>query len=386
MMFLNPALLFALMWLAVLALYSLNLSQVLEPIRGTTIFLIVGSSATFILGWLLESIVHCRPLSAARIDNGHLAEVLGSARTRRRASIVLWIFMVGLSFEFAHSGAAPIMGLVGIGPMISYTDFGIPGFHGLMNALFYSVCCYNFARILLCSEPGSIKWLMLVSSLYPVFAMSRQVLISLLLQYLLIYLAVRRPSGLQYIRVLAVFFGVFLLFGYLGDLRSGREHIIQLAAPTFDYPDWVPSAFVWVYIYVCTPLNNVNANIDIVPNYLPLETVGSLIPSFAREFFLEAVGASRHWELVTESFNVSSLLKSMVSDFGIYGSLGFTLLCGLAFSVILRRSRHSPAAFFSLVVLLHGIALSFFANLLFHLVFLFQMLTATWIVSRGRRR
>lgn len=383
---LNPALLFALTWIVVLALYSLKLSQLIEPIRGLTILLIVGSSATFIMGWLLESMVNYRPLSTARIDVGHLAEVLGSPRTRRRARIALWIFLVGLSFELAYFGGAPILGLVGIGSEILYTEFGISGFHGLMNALFYSVCCYHFARILLCSDPRRIKWLMLVSALYPVFVMSRQVLISLLLQYLLIYLAVRRPSGRQYMRVLAVSIGVFLLFGYLGDLRSGREHIIQLAAPTFDYPDWLPSAFIWFYIYVCTPLNNVNANIDIAPNYLPLETAGSFIPSFARESFLEAVGASRQWNLVTESFNVSSLLQSMVTDFGVYGSLGFTLMCGFAFSVILRRSRHSPAAFFSLVVLLHGIALSFFANLLFHLVFLFQMLMATWIVTRGRRR
>jgi oligosaccharide repeat unit polymerase len=386
MLFLNPALLFSLIWTVVLALYSLKLSQLLEPIRGLTILLIVGCSATFIIGWLLESMICYRPLRTPRIDIGHIAEVLGSTRTRRRARIVLLIFLVGLAFEIAYFGAAPFLGLIGVGHEILYTDFGISGFHGLMNAMFYSVCCYHFARILLCRDPRLIKWLMIVSALYPVFVMSRQVLVSLLLQYLFIYLGVRRPSGLQYIRVLAVFIGIFLLFGYLGDLRSGREHIIQLAAPTFEYPDWVPSAFIWFYIYVCTPLNNVNANIDIAPNYLPLETAGSLIPSFARESFLQALGASSQWELVTESFNVSSLLQSMVSDFGIYGSFGFTLLCGLAFSVILRRSRHSPAAFFSLVVLLHGIALSFFANLLFHLVFLFQMLTVTFIVSRGRRQ
>jgi oligosaccharide repeat unit polymerase len=285
-----------------------------------------------------------------------------------------------------YFGGAPFLGLVGIGPEILYTDFGIPGFHGLINALFYAVCCYRFALILLCDDPRRMKWLILVSSLYPVFVISRQVLISLLLQYLFIYLAIRRPTGRRYMRVVVVFIGVFFLFGYLGDLRSGREHIIQLAAPTFEYPDWVPSAFIWFYIYVCTPLNNVNANIDIMPNYLPLETVGSFIPSFARESFLKAFGASRQWDLVTESFNVSSLLQSMVTDFGVYGSLGFALLCGLAFSVILRRSRHSPVAFFSLVVILHGIALSFFANLLFHLVFLFQMLIAAWILSRDLRR
>lgn len=384
---LNPALLFALTWFFVIALYSLNLSELLEPLKWQTIFVVVGASVTFIFGWLLESIIiRIRHLSTARIDLGSLAEVLGSTSSGRRAQIILWIFLVGMAFQLVYFGGAPGLGLLGIGPEIRYTDYGIPGLTGLFNGLFYSVCCYHFARILLCGDPRLIKWLILVSFFYAFVIMSRQMLISLFLQYLLIYLAIRRLTVVQYIRVLAIAIFTFLIFGFLGDLRSGRESIVQLAAPTFDYPDWLPSAFIWFYIYVCTPLNNLNLNINIEANYMPLETLGTLIPSFMREAFLTALGASREWDLVTESFNVSSLFKSMVIDFGVYGSLGFTLLCGIVFSVFMRRSRHSAAAFLGLVVLCHGILLSFFANLLFHLVFLFQMLISTWIVSRGCRR
>jgi oligosaccharide repeat unit polymerase len=176
-----------------------------------------------------------------------------------------------------------------------------------------------------------------------------------------------------------------LAFGYLGDVRSGRDRIIELASPTFEYPDWLPSAFIWIYIYFSSPLNNVNYNIDISPNYLPLETAGSFIPSFARDDFLAALGGTTQWALVNQSFNVSSLLQGFVMDFGVGGAIVFTLICGVLFSSIRRRSATSPSAFYATIVLLHGIALSFFTNLLFHLVFMFEIAAIAWVMRRGGR-
>jgi oligosaccharide repeat unit polymerase len=226
----------------------------------------------------------------------------------------------------------------------------------------------------------------MVSIGYPLLVVSRQVLISLLLQYMLVYLSIRRPSLRVFVRTGVLFIATLLIFGYLGDARSGRDQIIGLAAPTFDYPDWLPSAFIWAYIYMATPINNVNFNIDISPNYFPLETAGSFIPSFAREDFLSAFGATQQWNLVDDTFNVSSLLQSLLTDFGVGGAIVFTLLCGVIFSRLRRRSYSSAAAFFAVIVLLHGLALSFFANLLFHLVFMFEIFAITWLVGRSRLR
>jgi oligosaccharide repeat unit polymerase len=208
---------------------------------------------------------------------------------------------------------------------------------------------------------------------------------SLLLQYLLIYFSIKKTTAKDFVRTGLLFVVALLIFGYLGDIRSGREHIISLAQPTFEYPEWLPSAFIWLYIYLCTPLNNVNYNINIAPNYFPLETASSLIPSIAREHIMAFVGwGSQQWNLVTESFNVSSLLQSFLTDFGVSGTIFFTLLCGIVFSRFLRRSNNSPAAFFTVIVFMHGVALSFFANLLFHLVFIFEIFIISWILVRRR--
>jgi oligosaccharide repeat unit polymerase len=382
MTLLNPAFMYAATWMFVLVLYSLGLSGLLEPLKTATVVLVVGTSLAFIFGWVIESLSNQGRLAVPRIDLEVLKSAINSRRVAGRLRTIWTIFCIGISFEIIYFQAIPLLGLAGIGPEIRYTDFGIPGFHGLMNAMFNAGCMVAFTRKLLGSG-GRMSLLLLVSFGYPVLMMSRQVLISVILQYLLIYFSVRRPSPMLFVRAGVMFIAMFLIFGYLGDLRSGRDSIIALGAPSFDYPDWLPSAFIWFYLYLCTPLNNVNYNIDIKPHYFPLETGGSFIPSFARDDVLASVGGAPQWDLVSDNFNVGSLLQSLLSDFGVAGAIVFTLLCGIVFSRILRRSATSPAAFYAAIVLLHGISLSFFANLLFHLVFMFEIFAIMWMVSRG---
>ena len=387
MTLLNPAFAYAATWMFVLFIYSLRLSSLLDPLQAATVVLVVGTSLAFIAGWMLESLPNYGRLAGAKMNLSALGEVISAARIGRRLRVIWIVFALGISFEVAYFQAIPFLGLLGIGAPISYVEFGIPGFHGLLNSLFYAGCVVTFARILLGSSKRT-RLLTMVSIAYPVLILSRQVLISLLVQYLCIYFSLRRPSFRIFVRTGILAIATLLMFGYVGDARSGRDAIIYLAAPTFDYPDWLPSAFIWVYIYLSSPLNNVNYNIDVSPNFFPLETAGTFIPSFARDDVLAAFGYSQNqnWSLVSETFNVSSLLQGLLTDFGVIGAIVFTLLCGVVFSRVLRRSATNPAAFFALIILVHGIALSFFANLLFHLVFMFEMLTTTWLVGLSRRR
>jgi oligosaccharide repeat unit polymerase len=384
MTLLNPAFMYAATWLFVLFIYSFRLSYLLDPIEPATAVLVFGTSASFIAGWMLESLPYHGRLAAAKIDLDALGPVINSPRVGRRLKAIWIIFLLGISFEIAFFGGVPVLGLIGIGSL-SYGDFGIPGLHGVLNALFYTGCVVTFARVLL----GSSKrvWLLTVTSIvYPILVVSRQVLISMLVQYLFIYFSIRRPSARILVRTGVLVIATLLVFGFVGDARSGRDAIIYIAAPTFDYPDWLPSAFIWVYIYMASPINNVNHNIDITPNYIPLETAGSFIPSIVRDDFLAASGATQQWDLVNSDLNVSSLLQSFLTDFGVGGAIVFTLLCGVMFSWLRRRASTSAAAFFLVIVVLHGFALSFFANLLFHLVFVFEMVAIAWLLRRSRRQ
>ena len=382
MTLLNPAFMYAATWMFVLFIYSFRLSYLLDPIEPATALLVLGTCASFIAGWMLESLPNRGRLAAAKINLDALGPVINSPRVGRRIKAIWIIFSLGISFEIAFFGGVPFLGLIGIGSL-TYGDFGIPGFHGVLNALFYTGCVVTFARVLLGSSKRA-RLLTIISIAYPILIVSRQVLISLFVQYLFIYFSIRRPSARILVRTGILIIATLLVFGYVGDARSGRDAIIYIAEPTFDYPDWLPSAFIWVYIYMVSPINNVNHNIDIAPNYFPLETAGTFIPSFARDDFLAASGATQQWEFVKSDLNVSSLLQSFLTDFGVGGAIVLTLLCGMVFSWLRRRAATSAAAFFMVIVVLHGLALSFFANLLFHLVFVFEMVAIAWLLRRGR--
>lgn len=383
-MLLNPAFMYAAIWSFVLFLYALRLSLLLEPLRPATIVLVIGTSVSFIFGWAIESLPSYGRLVFANFDMAVLGRKINSSSVEKRLRFIWILFFVGSTVEVAIFHGAPGLGLLGIGPAMSYMDYGIHGYHGLMNALYFAACAVQFARILLGSSTRSVV-LIVATLAYPFLTMSREVFVSDLLQYLFIYFAVKRPSLKVFVRAGVFFVVTFLFFGYLGDLRSGRDAIIALGSPSFDYPEWLPSAFIWFYIYLCTPLNNVNYNIDITPNYFPIETAGTLIPSFARDSFLSSAGGQKQWDLVSETFNVSSLLQSLLTDFGVAGSIAFTLLLGAVFSRVLRRSVDSASAFFIVIILLHGIALSFFANLLFNLISVFEMFIAAWLMAGARR-
>lgn len=382
--FINPALMYSMIWILVLFLYYIRLSELLTPLQTSTVILVMGTSIALVIGWLLESFRANFRLALPRFNLSSICESINSTIVNRRLKLAWVLFALGTIVEIVYCGGAPGLGLLGVGKEILYTEFGIPGLHGILNSIFYSCCIIQFTKFLL--GISKLKLLMIVTFLNPFLGMSRQMFISLALQYLLIYFCIRVPTIKNYIISFSLILIIIFIFGYIGDLRSGRDHIIALAAPVFDYPDWLPSAIIWVYIYISTPLNNLNYNIETIPSYLPLETASTFIPSFAREYFLNLVGSKNNWDLAHESFNVSSILQSFIVDFGIMGSILVMLPLGIIFARILRLANLSAKAFFSLIIILHGLALSFFTNLLFHLVFMFEIIIISKIIEDSKKK
>lgn len=386
MFILNPAFIYSLVWISVIFLYSFHLSNLLEPLNNNTIILVIGTSLGIFIGWVIGSILYKGIFSKFTPNIANFKANIQRNCVSNRLKFLWFLLIGGIFFEIIYFNGAPGLGLIGIGPEIIYTDYGISGFHGFLNSIFYASCILQFTKLLLQASRSYIP-LLIISLLYPIIGMSRQVLISLLIQYLFLYISIRPLSLKKIIILFLISASSLLVFGYLGDIRSGRDNIIALSQPNFDYPESLPSAFIWVYLYITTPLNNVNHNIDITPNYFPQETLGTLIPSIVRSEVMSLIGANNsEWELVTNSFNVSSLLQSFIIDFGVFGSIIFSVFFGIFCSYLLRKARNNLGAFFAIIVIVHGLILSFFANLLFHLVFVFEILILLWATSLGKSK
>lgn len=373
---LNPFVLYSFTWIFVLFLYSLDLSYHLTYMHRETVLLIFGSIAAWFSSAVFYSLSRDGKfkLYLHGFDIYRIKKTLLERRNLRRYSCLLFFWSFFSFIEVIYSGNLPLLSLLGIGTYVNYVDFGISGFHGLLNAVYLFISLFTFA---LYGMTKKIKYLYIVIFLilWPIMLVKRQLLMSMFLQVLFLYIILNDVGVKKLIGILASILLLVFLFGFFGDLRSGREHLLALAGISFEYPDFLPSGLMWVYLYVTTPLNNVNFNMqDMQPHYFPYHSVMSTFPSFLRGFFQELVNVESNFILVTQSFNVSSFFQPFLLDFGIFFTLILIFFMGLIFTHIFHLSQRRFEFSLILIVVLHNIVLSVFVNFFIHIVFLFEML------------
>jgi oligosaccharide repeat unit polymerase len=371
---LNPCLLYALIWSFLLLLYSQMLSELLLPLSIEAFIYFATTIIVFIFGFLTFSLITNKIIISPNVDINIYKNWILSRNTSKTISILSKILLLGLSVELLYFQNLPLFSILGFGKTILYTEFGFQGIHGLLNSILLVIITLRFARQIIQPDVRNL-FIIIILLLWPVLLVTRQLFITIALQFILIFILIRGANYKIFMRIVILIFLLIYIFGYLGDLRSGREGIIALARPTIEYPSYLPSGFLWVYIYMVSPLNNVVNNISIAPYYAPVNIVSNLIPSFARDSFQELFTVNTPiWELVNPILNVSSIHQKYITDFGLYGSNIIYFIMSFYFCYLLKRAKNDPRYGFALIVILHGIIVSFFVDFLLHLVFIAQLI------------
>ncbi len=383
----NPSVLFTIIWSVCILLYGTHLSNILEPIKTETIVLVFFSIAAFLLSFLIYFLVVRRPCIYPFFDTKKYGYQFTDKTVSRRIKFLVYFWLVFSMLEVIQATNLPLFSLLGVGPYVNYVDFGIGGLHGLLNSIYLFLSCYYFLRFK-AENKNKYLFVLILLLAWPILLSTRQLLVSFCLELFFIHLITTRIDAKRLVKLCFFVLIAVSAFGYLGDLRSGREHIIYLSSPTFDYPEYLPSFFIWVYMYIVTPLNNINHNItEIAPTYFPYNTVISLFPSIFRDGLAEILEVNNYsFELVTEAFNVSSFFQPFLLDFG-YVFLPFVLLVfSLISMVVMHNARNKIMYVFVLAIMLHSITLSVFANFITHIVFVFQMIVPFFIFKSKLRQ
>jgi hypothetical protein len=178
-------------------------------------------------------------------------------------------------------------------------------------------------------------------------------------------------------RLVAITLAAVLLFGYVGDVRSGAEAFRDLAQPTDSFPDWAPSGLLWAYIYITTPINNLLLTMHTRrPSFNPLlpDTAATLFPTVLRNVIYGKEGASEaiSGELETQALNVSTAFVGPYQDMGDSGIIGFSIVAAVLCEFYWRRS--GLWNIFAFSVFTQALVLSLFYNLLFSLPILGQLI------------
>ncbi|MDB5121057.1 MAG: hypothetical protein JWN56_2275 [Sphingobacteriales bacterium] len=365
----NPVTLFISTWLFVLLLYSMQYSFILTVLTASTVAYVALSCLSFGLSYLFVNVL----INKKNVITTYFI----SDRVHKTLKLVFWLWLFLTCIEIAYFRSLPLLSLMGIGSG-AYTEWGIPSLHGLLNAMIITIANYCI-YLYLTRKDRKYLFLFLLCLCWPIMLVTRQVFMSMTVQAALIYIVLNK---LKTKTILIVTFSALLvvyLFGLVGDLRSGNaESFINLAQPSPDYPSFLPSGFLWVYIYVTSPLNNVNFNISSFPsfNFNLAYILASIFPSFIRGKIFSSE-AEFDFKLVYEYLNVSSMFPNYLGAFGYWGSILFYFILGTIFSLIYFKTKLKTVNIkwvFILVVILHNILFSVFVDFFSNLVFIFQIL------------
>lgn len=379
----NPVLLYSLVWLVVLFLVSMRLTTNLLRLNFSTGILVVGNVLSFgLIYGLLRGVTPRRE----EVSKENLS------RSAYRLTIfikpLLYAWLIGSLIDIAYSGGVPLFWSLSGEFEKNYTGFGIPTFHGLMNGLYLFVVTGLFFSYMVRRDKKPSRWALLLLA-WPIVVLARGVLLSAVCQMAGVYFCLKRVSIKTLSRALVVSVLVIALFGWLGDIRGRDDSPFSYLVNTQEQSEIfqaLPSGFLWCYVYVTAPLNNVIDNINRVrPTYVPYRSVINLLPTVTRSWIAPGVSADS-LELVNENLTVSTFYAGFLSDFGLIGALiGICILQFICVTIYSPAHDRRPWAILAYAVLFECITFSVFYNLFFLPTYIFQVLLAFYFRMREKR-
>jgi oligosaccharide repeat unit polymerase len=372
--FISPLVVFNGIWFLVLTLYSFDLTNYPSDLSSNGFKAILIMILSFNVIYLFISYLYLfAPKKKIKIKKN---DFLISKREIIFLFLV-WLFIIII--EIIYSGGIPLIWLIS-GVSKTYAEFGISSVHGLANSLAWVLTMLAIIYNYECEKDKIMLFIISIVVLMYVSLLARQALITIFIELFVLYLYYNKVS---FKKITFYIVSIIIIFGILGNIRSGADHFRRVAGIRFDIPDFL-LGFMWVYMYMITPLANfdsfVNFNISFQNG---INMIRSLIPSIFVNNFFSNISMINNEYLVNKAFNVSTFLLTPYSDFGFLGVFlvsGF--LGGLGFLLwnkLKRKKGIKSKMFYAIYV--NIISLSFFVNMLILLPIITQFIIIQFIIK-----
>ncbi|MEN0617390.1 O-antigen polymerase [Klebsiella indica] len=349
----SPLFTFCFIWLGVFFLYSMKLSELLIfPISeiGSTVIIII---VPFLLGYFVFSLINrLAPKKKLNEQSYEIDFYFGAKKTLKKTRNLTFIFFTLVIIEIAIAGYIPLISMA-MGHTVSQFTFGIPSLHGFVLAFGCLLAASNYYDYI-CFKNKRSLWLALLIIFIFVLLVTRKMIMVSFIQLGMIYLITTKVRIKTIFLVIFSVLLIFILFGYIGDIRTGRQLFIQLAHPSFEYPEWLPSGFMWAYIYIVTPIINLTNAIHMGQTDTNLNFLCSLLPKVARGALECAVtdedAFGRSYQ-ISGAFNVGSGYIEIFLSQGLVGMSVFSFIHGLISSYVFNRvkKKKSTILLFSVI-------------------------------------
>ena len=248
----NPNFIYIAAFIVPFVFYSFGWSNLYPKLR-TNLFLFY--LFTFFICSILGSLLYyVKPFSYTSIPV--------SKQNRSTIGTIYFLYLI----EVIYSRNIPLLSLITGTFNYDESMFGIPVLHTFLISFntFYSV--YIFHQYV-SNKYKSILYLFLISLLPFIILVNRSSILSVILGAFIVFLLGKK--AISFNMVLKSFVGtaiVLYLFGFMGNLRSGHgdsTYIPRSSEATEEFLNGpVPNEFYWSYLYIASPVANLENNID----------------------------------------------------------------------------------------------------------------------------
>lgn len=384
----NPFYLGGMLWAIVLFCYELRWSDLCRPLEpGLLAFILVLIASLFVIGFLFRDV-----LTFSR-------EVTDFKDARRLTALICIVLLSGMIIH----RSVPLLSVFQ-GKAYNTQDVGTP----LVGTFFTALALWQSFRLSLAFEltrsKSAFRQLGLIFLILLLCVQRQNIMVWLVGVLCAIWVCRRRKQmrslgkRLRLVFLLLVVIAVALfVFGAIGNARYGlwswddSSMISALGYLNSRYPNWLPKEYFWAYIYVVTPLANLNNNIvTILPSGETTAILSLLIPSSIGERLLPGVLPSPY--LIQPSLTVCTSYVNSYLLGGYSGMLLFMMLQQLLMMLVMAFAVHEKgdSKYAGLLCVAYYIAMTIFDNPSTYLITSYMSIVVVahrcWRLVRKKKR
>jgi oligosaccharide repeat unit polymerase len=271
----SPFMAYCLSFLLVIPIYLLDWSYLFPKLTFPLLFFFLITFCIAILGCLFFKNL---------LSLQYKKQVVGGMDLYATLLVLFYLM------DFAYSRVVPLVAVAN--NVSSYVDiadkFGIPVFHVFIVGFTAFISVYFFHSYL---SQKKIKYLLyyILTIVLPLLIVSRITITFIFIASIYVYLMSIQKNFLGKLFKIAIAAMLFFAaFGFIGNIRSADagELILEIgeAKPSFK-GSLVPDPYFWAYLYIASPLANLQLNLD--RREVPF-TESKLIQLIIHEFFWDS--------------------------------------------------------------------------------------------------
>lgn len=245
----NPFVIYIASFGGMLAVYQLGWSELYPPLSPAILWFF---AASFLLAGIFAVMVSHEVGAPARYSPGLMP------------SRIVYFLAASFVADLLYTGEIPLVSMLFGGDFQHDGEIGVPTLH-VFNVTFGSA----FATIRFCDflySKRRPRYLLeaLIPIIFFVLVVYRGAILIVFVSWAFVFIIKSGMTAKRGILICAAAAAALFAFGALGDLREGPEAVEKLGKPSDAFRNsGVPKPYFWAYIYLTSPLANLQLTIDL---------------------------------------------------------------------------------------------------------------------------